>query len=70
MPKENFYDPSVPENENPEPATGKVFSVTWGIEGNSPDPVVRVAGIELDKSGLKRLIRVLNRAIKQSHKKA
>ena len=64
MPKENFYDPSVIETETPGFAAGRAFSVGWGTEGEDHKYVVRIAGVESDKSGIERLIRTLRKASK------
>ena len=71
MPKESFYDPSVPEDEIVEFAHSRAFNVCWGNEGTDPDgaPIGAVyvaGGVQLDASGVDRLIRVLRKAKRQA----
>lgn len=70
MPKETFYDPSVVENELPEPVHGVAINVAWGRPEGSPDvpPGVWIAGgIRLDPSGINRLIKTLRKARDQAY---
>lgn len=57
MPKEKFYDPSITEDETPTEAHGGMFSVAWGDK-----PGAIIAGVILDPSGIRRLIKALKKA--------
>ena len=57
MPKEKFYDPSIAEDENPIEASGGMFSVAWGDDGDAI-----VAGVQMDASAITRLIKTLKKA--------
>lgn len=53
MPKESFWSPVQIEGEKPE------LTVAWGT---TPTPGVHLNDMELDRSGLNRLITALRRA--------
>ena len=63
MPKESFYSPSIPEDEDVEFASASAFSLAWGVPGNTEIPAgVYLASMPLDRSAINRLIRALRRA--------
>lgn len=61
MPKETFYDPTCVEGQTPEDE--QFFTVSWA----RGEPVW-VNDVQMDESGIERLIKILERAMKQSYK--
>jgi hypothetical protein len=65
MPFEKFYDPSMVEGQFDPTlafAPGQVFNVAWGVPVGDLPGIVTIAGVQLDRSGVERLIKVLRRA--------
>lgn len=72
MPKDSFYAPDVIEGEAVEFAHARAFNVAWGKPGGDdeiPAGVFVAGGVELDHSGVKRLIATLRRASKAAYGK-
>ena len=59
MPKDKFYaSPSDRKWLAPKEASGDVFAVSWGSE----HPGVTIAGVNMDRSELNRLILLVRKA--------
>ena len=65
MPKESFYNADATQAEAADMcyASGRAFSVWWGVPvGPGLPGIVTIAGVQMDRSAVDRLIRVLKRA--------
>lgn len=73
MPRNAFYNPTVVEGDLFTIAEGDCFEVVWPGEDAEEaivnvDTIVKVAGVEMDHSGVNRLIKSLRRAQRKNRR--